>query len=173
MRKTALSKVLNFTEEDLTANQRGQLSEAQRARLRSQMVYWGSGGGFMFLIMAIALIWLLSIPFDLLSLIGLVVVGLLTLVFGVGTWFEVSERWADLRKGVVLSATGAAEPYIRSRIQGSEYYSLKIGALEFGISSPAYYGLNPGNRYQIFYTPKTKIIMSAIHWDESGAPDPH
>lgn len=169
MRKTALSRVLNFDEDDLTANQRGQLSEAQRARLRSQMVFWGSGGGLMFLIMAVALIGLLNVQIDLLSLIGMVVVGLLMLVFGAGTWFEVSERWADLRKGVVLSATGAAEPYIRSRIHGSEYYSLKIGALEFRISSPAYYTFYPGNRYQVFYTPAAKFILSAILLDEPDA----
>ncbi|MEO8610704.1 MAG: hypothetical protein ABI690_22595 [Chloroflexota bacterium] len=169
MKKSALSRILNFTEDDLMANQRGQLSEGQRSHLRSQMVLWGSGGGLMFVIMGIAFIGLLTVQLDLLSLIGMAVVFVLMLVFGAGTWFEISERWFDLRKGVVLSATGAAEPYIRTRIHGNEYYALKIGVLEFKISSPAYYVFDPGNRYQVFYTPTAKAIVSAIQLDDASS----
>ena len=170
-RQTALSRVLNFTEDDLTANGEGRLSETQRARLRSQMVFWGIGGGLMFLIMALALIGLLNLQFNLLSLIGMAVVGLLMLVFGAGTWIEVSERWFDLYKGVVLSVTGEAELYVRSRVQGVAYHSMKIGGLDFPLPDPVQLAFYPGDRYEVFYTPKAKIIMSAVRLDEPDAPE--
>lgn len=120
----------------------------------------------MFFIMSLALIGLLNVQIDLLSLIGMAVVGLLMLVFGVGTWFAVNERWADLRTGIVLTVTGVAEPYVRSRVRGTAYHSMKIGKLDFPLPDPTHHAFYPGNRYQIFYTPKAKFIVSAVRLDE-------
>jgi hypothetical protein len=170
-RPTTLSRCLDFTEEDLAANQQSRLSVRQSARLRRGIVNYAIVGGSFFLVFGYVFITLFvhGIQIDLADVVLIVVVVLLTLMFGIGTWLEVSKRWSDLRKGVVLSVTGIAEPYIRSRVRGIEYHSLKIAGLDFQLPDPTYHAFYSGNRYQIFYTPRVKFIVSAVRLDEPDA----
>jgi hypothetical protein len=162
-RRTRLGFALDFTEADLAANQQGKISDSQKARLRREMRWAALGCSFPTLVMFGYFVASVNAGSDFPRILILL---LLTLGLGAGTWFITREKQSDLRGGIVLSATGIAQTRREWRFKGGDAFYVTIDTLDFGIHPGAYYAFYPGNRYQVFYTPAEKRILSAVRLDD-------
>jgi hypothetical protein len=157
-----LARAFDFTADELTENQQGQLSDKQRKSLRKRMIFMSFGFGLIFLKGSILSIGVIRNAVDLFAFILAAPVVLLTLISFYGLWTTIRDTRSDLRQGIAASVTGVAEPYIRKGYRGPYMY-LKIGTLNFMLDSPAFHA---DTRYQIFYAPATKVILSAVRLDD-------
>ena len=155
-----LARVLNFTADELAQNQQGQLSDKQRKSLRKRMIFRSFGFGFILLKGSILSIGVIRNAVDFFTSILAAPVVLLTLISFYGLWTTIRDTWSDLRQGSAASVTGVAD--IRKSYRG-RYTYLKIGTLTFMLE---YLVFHAETRYQIFYAPATKVILSAIRLDD-------
>lgn len=162
---TRLTRAFDFTNDDLAENQQGRLSDKQRKRLRERMIVWSLASGFFLIIFSVLLIGVIRNADDLLGYIVAALIALFVLIFATGLWTTIHDTRSDLRQGIVASVTGVAEPFSRRGYRGRPFHHLKIGTLEFDIS-PRYPAFRANTRYQIFYSPVTKIILSAVRLDD-------
>ncbi len=160
-----LSRSFEFTADELTENQHGQLSDKQKSRLREQMIGWGILSGLVVIGLSIILIGLVRGAVDFFYFILAAPLVLTTLVMIYALWTTIRDTRSDLRQGLVASITGVAEPYSKRGYRGSTINYLKIGTLDFMIS-PRYPAFRADTRYQIFYAPATKVILSAVRLDD-------
>jgi hypothetical protein len=164
-KRPSLQWHLNFTDEDLPANQQGKFSAAQRKRFRRDFMLQIVVIGMLFFLLYVA-VRFVSEPKDLLTTIAGIILFPIVLVVGIGIAMVVREKWADLRDGRVLTATGVAEPYVKSVIRGIPRHAVKIGLLDLQLPEPMYRDVfYSGIHYQVFYTPNSKMIVSAVRLD--------
>jgi hypothetical protein len=151
----ALATSNYFSPEDLDINRSGRLSENQQNRLMRIAALYGlillSSAG----LCGISIFQLLrgnsSILFILLILIGL----FLILRFGWSITRIISDMW----RGEVNSLEGSAvRQAYRSRYR--RYYHYVIGSHKFHVFEAAYNALVEGQRYRIFYVPRSKRLVS-------------
>jgi hypothetical protein len=161
---TMLARAFDFTNDDLAENQQGRLSDKQKTSLRERMIFVGLAIGFILTFLSVILIGLIRNSDNLLEYMVTGLVALLVFVFAAALWGGITDTRSDLRQGVVASVTGMAEPYTRRGYRGWDNY-LKIDTLDFMIS-PHYPAFRAETRYQIFYAPATKVILSAVRLDD-------
>lgn len=163
-RRTQLGFALDFTADDLAANQQGTISEAQLKHLRRELAITALGGGVFTLVSLGFVVALVNTGGHFLLVLIML---LIALFLGGTTWVLSREKWVDLRGGVVLSASGITQTRKEPRARIGYAFFATIDTLEFRIEPPAYYAFYPGNRYQVFYTPAEKRILSAVRLDDT------
>lgn len=156
-----LSKVLEFTNEDLAANQRGEMSDQQRQRLRDRRLWALILAGVMLIFPIIGLIVILQRPLDAGGVFILVLAAIWILLFGGIGWLAVTQTRSELRSGQVVSVTGVAKLEQVNVYKGPNFY-LTIETVKFRIDAGVYWTFKAGERYQVFYTPESMVILSAI-----------
>jgi hypothetical protein len=162
---TMLARAFDFTKDDLAENQQGRLSDKQKTSLRERMIVWSIFGSLAFIWCSVIVIGMMRNVVDLFGFILTCFVALFVFGIGYGLFTLIRDSRSDLRDGVVASVTGLAEPYTRRGYRGSTVNYLKIGTLDFMIS-PRYPAFRAETRYQIFYAPATKVILSAVRLDD-------
>src|SRR5262245_23783046 len=123
-----LSEELDFTDEDLAANQRGELTEHQRKRLRKKRMWASIIVGVMMIPPLIGSIIVLQRPLDSGGVFVLVVAILWILFFSLMGWLTIPDIGSDLRSGRVLSVTGRASLHKTAR---GGHFNLHIDSFEF------------------------------------------
>jgi hypothetical protein len=165
---TNLMSVFNFTPADLDANQHGFMTKEQRARLRQKrwekIIPHGFIVGVFALVIGCSLTLIPNLEF---SLAGCVVSVLCILLAGMAIpLISFGRQWQrirfDLVKGDVSIRKG---PVLLDIIGGREYkgsmsYKLHIGDIWFDISKEQLLALKHGARYQVFYSPNSKVLLA-------------
>lgn len=152
-----LMAALAFSEEDLAANQGGDLSPDQVVVFKQQRNLQTLIAGFYALVVAFLTFMMLAAPR---SIGPMLFLGLLfsLLVF----WIGRVAPWQlnrDLRDGV-QSAEGRIELDLRSAENGTTYF-VKLDDRKFKVKKPAFLAFKNGDPYRIYYAPNTKTILSA------------
>ncbi len=163
----ALDKALDFTPEDLAANQRGRLTKQQRTRIILMNILpmiIGVGIPFFFLIAVTVII--LQRPPEPGNFLFLACLMLMALIFGILVWSGLATLYADLRAGSVSSAVGVAELREKRGPGGRRCFYLKIDTVEFLIEPGVYWSIIAGERYEVFYMPAAMIVVSAVRRDQ-------
>jgi hypothetical protein len=153
-----LARAFDFTVDELAENQQGRLSKKQRTRLRERMIFRSFVFGLFFLMTSVMSIGVIRNAVDLFSFIIVSPVALFSLWMFYMLCTTIRDTQSDLRQGIAASVTGVAEPY---KIRGTIF--LKIGTLTFTLDSPTF---RADTRYQVFYAPATKVILSAVRLDD-------
>jgi hypothetical protein len=163
----SLAQALGFSPSDLAANQRNQLSEGQVARVNGQ---YGSGG--LMILAAVVMIFLGFLRLFTRGTDGLPLLEILLLggglFIGFGGWLVINRTNHDLRDGSVATISGVAARQI-VEIRFSKSYLIKISNMDFSVSRDVYEAFVEGHDYQVFYTPRTRILLSAV--ESQNEPD--
>lgn len=164
-----LAEALDFSLEDLELNQRGELTDSQRSRLRSQRMKAWLGA------MVLLLMVLLKVGIDYQNRFDmgaasaspevqllLIFILLFVLAIGVFGWMIIRNTRSDLQAGEVHSVEGVAKlSEDRTRLTKKHYY-VKIDSVEFRVDRDVYTAFERGKRYRAFYAPASKVLLSAI-----------
>lgn len=161
-------QAFDFTEADLAANENGYLTERQRENMRQEMAYvkkelywvWAISMG----IAGLFLIWILSAMSEL---------GFLLLAVGValalinGLFFYLvtdSSMKRDLQQGRASKICGEVRLRVVRKDELDEPYRkynlLIIKGKQIPISNRGYEALKEYESYCVYYTPRTKYILS-------------
>ncbi len=156
-----LGELFGYTAADLAANQRGEISQAQRERL-ARRGRWGR----LFLV-GFFLLWLvltvLAISAENLALAGFYLI-FLVIVLALAL-YDRRER-AHIRAEVVAQVSGPASlsQSYRTNTGSSNrttyHYALSVDEVHFPISNEAYMTLQKDQHYTVYYVDKTTIILS-------------
>jgi len=163
---------LKFSEDDLRANQEGYMTKRQRKRLNAIQRQRA-----ILIILAILTEVVLAVVMtsgqDLTSCtqcsnptLGLTILMVAVLVFIAYFWFERRKTKQDLYKGEVAVVEGEAR-YRRAIGSGGRramYRSLFINQNKFRVLRWALSAFEHGDTYRVYYTPRSKIILSA-EWE--------
>ncbi len=161
-----LMRAFDFTEDDLSANQRGLISEHQRTRLRGMVR--GIGGcsiqtaliafGFVFLGFCLILASFLqneesrqalfSNPLNIV-LLGLSVLAVLVLLAGAAWWNR--KQAAGLTNAPLMKVEGLAKVTKEHFKRGGSGYRIKIGEKDFRFIERYGGGFQDGTAYRIYY----------------------
>lgn len=158
-----LSQLLDFTADDLRANQDGCLSDRQQARLRRLQGRSALLGGVLVAILILAATSLLFFgqraDSDILKLVGVgaticnaVIVGVLA-----RNWFRVS---SDLNAGAVRITAGKVRHTIRVMRRVSTYI-LQIDDQEFSVSKPVFFAFEEGAAVKVYWSPSSRVLLAA------------
>jgi hypothetical protein len=166
----ALMEAIGFSEDDLEANRRGVLSEAQRDRLRRDRTRllaltgvalvsfavsgWLCAGSF-FYGANTSLFQVASFPF----VIAIIILGVSRTQLGPWRNDWVTGKVAAL-EGRVRLDIGPGNPY--------SYYKIVVEGQTFGVRKDVFLAFKNGDLYRIYYGPNSKWLLSA-EWlrDES------
>lgn len=153
-----LGRTFRFNDNDLTANRAGQLSARQRLRLLWPL------GGYSLLLMGLVTF-------------AITMVVRVTTTEGRATWQDVSIvglvlvvalGWAahnlvmlimDLLWGQMKTAVGRVHVHTRSHGRGVHFYYV-VDGIELSVKASAYYALVDGLQYRVYYTSRSKTLMS-------------
>ena len=149
-----LADALRFTFDDLIANRTGQFSDAQRTRLRLDLLRETVFYGIVALLPFGGLLFLLSNPVN--SPLLLLIFALLTVVFVISIVRHFQATRADLA-GATLSAAGRVERHA----MGRGFYRLRIDQQNFQITAKEYGAFSDGKSYRVYYLPRLRMILSA------------
>lgn len=154
-----LGRTFRFNDNDLTANRAGQLSARQRLRL-----LWRIGGYSLLLV-------------GLVTIATAMVVASTTTTEGRMTWWQIgilglalvtALGWLahtlvmlimDLLWGQMKTAVGRVHVHTRSQGRGVQVYYV-VNGIELPVKASAYYALVDGLQYRVYYTSRSKTIMS-------------
>ncbi|MCB9457386.1 MAG: hypothetical protein H6671_15480 [Anaerolineaceae bacterium] len=160
-----LMAVLKSTEADLLVNQNGQLSAGQCHRLQDEhdLWRWVRYAGWIGLPLAISrAVWdgirVGDSASSRIAIITLIVV--IFLVWSVFAEVKLRRVRADLTEGVVKVVEGPVRLFIYHSRQYGVHYQVIIGNLKLQISGHLYRLLRQNVRYAIYYTPRTKHILT-------------
>ena len=166
-----LQNVFDFTQEDLRANQMGQLSASQQENLQSYSNQFGCASvvALIFVVVSIIAIFayaLSSGEFDMATFQE--VLPIMVLVFG-GSFLLVVffillgfYRARDMRSGKLSTAEGEAHCWTKKQRYFVEYH-FKIGKTKFRATSQSQYdAIDPDLSYRVYYVknPPAHIIFS-------------
>lgn len=162
-----LAQTNKFRVEDLPENRRGLLTGAQKFRLLRRMlkpVLIFALIGLIFVALFIALAVVDENGYYLRAVLSqsgwrilliVVMVAALTIAF---LWRS-SELILDLRDGRVASAEGHVTKTMSFYDKGGAMF-YGLGGMKFAVSNQAYNALIEGTTYRIFYTPRSKFLVS-------------
>jgi hypothetical protein len=165
MPNTHLMDILGFTANDLAANRNGHLSASQEAKLWRKLSAIFAGYGL--IAMGFIVFFLYSVadasrePFNAASLISVFVSGAGSVVFLTVIIYQWSQVQQDLNKGQAVSVEGKVA--LRVMETRTPRYKLQLRNLELEIPKSAYQGLTDGKIYRIYYSPKSRTILSIEH----------
>ena len=163
MSSVELMAAAKFDESDLIINRQGYLSEKQQVKLRRDQLKFMLFAG----ILVAGCLWgFLSLGIDISAgqpstgkIAGLAVLATVALIFIV----YAREKWRylsqDLAKDVVASVSGKAS--LRLIPEGRNLtYRLKVNDVKLDTSWKIYRCIERGKLYRIYYTPKSRQILS-------------
>jgi hypothetical protein len=161
---SALMPLLQFTAEDLAANQQGRLSPVQQARLQAwqrRLVFMGSVAFISISFLATLFIFggqtsanpLLSFCGVMLTVLNAITLGLLA-----RQWLRLS---ADVRGGTVEILSGQLERVLRPT-RNQQNYVLRIAQVEFAVNKETFKAFRHEVAYQFYRTPHAQILLSAV-----------
>lgn len=170
-----LMSKLGFTADELTANREGYMTEAQRERLRRELIPYGS------LVMGLSITVLLIVSYFVIQwllglsdlndngafLIILVIAGVICIPLAMlESGIHQRRTRLDLHKGIVKSACGPAQLEIGWRVLGIKLrtrntHQLLIGGMRFAVSENVLLAFHDGTSYCVYYAPHRKILLSA------------
>jgi hypothetical protein len=168
MDNSNLKIAFRFDNEDLDANRNGYMTKRQRARLRKKgwekIIPRGIIVGVFALVIGCSLTAIPNLEF---SLSGYVVTVLCVMLAGMAIpLISLGRQWQrirfDLVKGDVSIRKG---PVLLDIIGGREYkgsvsYRLHQGDIWFDITKEQLLALKHDGRYQIYFAPNSKVILS-------------
>jgi hypothetical protein len=165
-----LMTAIGFNEDDLEANRGGYMSKKQRAMLSRDRKDWLNWLSVIIVVVAGSFVFLLLNALrespesfgNFVRMIGFLCLagGLLSFVM----WNKYFRLNDDLRKGDVFVAEGAATIYIaksQDKYRDFDTYHVDIQDQRFTVDEAVYAGFKYGEPYAIYYTPFSKIILSA------------
>ncbi len=167
---TELQHALHFTQDDIEANARGEISQHQRRQLRTKR-FFTLFPLIAFIIVSFMMVLFLisgllserantgetsSMPLGIMAMF--VILGGLTSRQVVAVWMRQSRMvtQAELR-----SIQGPVKLRRVNEPKTEPSYVVRIGSQKFSVSPPVYAAFHPGHRYRIFYLSTTQEILSA------------
>lgn len=153
---------LRFTEEDVTANQAGILSDAQEAKMRQQQSRLLLIGAATFIGAVFVATLFLYIGQRNQTLVLTVIGVLLTMVNAL--WIgSVARQWlrlsADLRENKVDVLDGELERVLRPTRYGQNYV-LRIAGQDFAVDKETFKAFQHQAPYRFYRTPHTRTLLS-------------
>jgi hypothetical protein len=158
-----LARVLNFTEEDLTANRQGYMTKKQRVKLRTMVrkrtIYQPLGVFWIYLAVIFFLIFSGAADTNGRDMRGIVAVGFVvaSVAMGIYTYYAWRRLHADLHKGDVAMEAGRIALEVGMRGKNS----LTVQYTTFSINAETLLAFRNDAHYRIYYAPHTKLILSA------------
>lgn len=146
---------LGLTDHDLAANREGHLSPTQIARLRAKAITIAVGYGLLAVIFGGFAIYA---PHDSANILWDLGAGLCFVVMIGVLIFKCGQIVRDLMSAKVVSVEGKIA--VRVMESRSPRYKVEIGAVELEIPLQAYQGLKDGERYCVYYAPKSRTILA-------------
>lgn len=137
---------LGFTEEDLADNQQGKMSIDQRLRCSARRHWWLAGG--IFCVVGFLIVWFGGGR--------LAVVLMLFAFFGFICFLNAYRFYTDATKGMASTVEGRVNLLINGR-----RYSVVVENMKFDLKQKAFLAFKNGDPYRVYYTPKTKVLLSA------------
>ena len=162
-----LRKAFEFTPDDLAANRAGKLTENQITKLQDwqhlNSVFHFVGGLF-----AIPLVMLFgsSISSELSITVGILVICLLAIA---GSAYASIQRY---RKDIIGSIAESACGLVELDVGWSKYsdnFTLEIDSFRSSVDRQQFLALKNGNPYCVYYSPRTKRILSIEVYDKNLA----
>jgi hypothetical protein len=136
---------VGFYEDDLKANQAGQISKEQYRILYIRRNTWLAG-----IFITVSVLIILWFGFRNAFLIALVTGGLF---YSCNTWLILNK---DLKSRQAINVEGRISLDVNGRI-----YTLSLENIQFNIKKDAFLAFKNGDPYRIFYTPYSKQLLSA------------
>ena len=158
-----LMAVMNFTDEDLEANQTQRLSPNQQLRLenmRKRILQIGGGLFFVFTVLATILIfWEQQNDSTILSIVGILLTICNAIMIGMlgRQWMRIS---TDLRLNEVELIQGEMERIVRASGRTNNFI-LRINEVEFSVKKEVFQQFRHEQEYVLYATPYTHILFSA------------
>jgi len=159
---TALMQVMNFTDDDLQANQAGQLGDGQIDRLqRLQQRTLLTGGGAFFVLTLVATGFLFmggqneSVIFTVIGISFTVINAITVGLFG-RNWMRLS---ADIRSGTVQRIAGELERVVKPG-QVSQYV-LRVEDFTFDVKKEVFKEFRHEINYAFYRVPHSGILLGA------------
>lgn len=162
-----LAQTNKFRVEDLQVNHQGRLSGAQKSRLLRRILK----PVILFVLIALVFIALfvalVAVDEDgyylknVLSQLGwrITLIALIVPILIIAFLWRSFKLVLDLREGRVALAEGHVEKVWSSYYKGSAMFYV-IGDLKFEVSNQAYNALIEGTTYRVYYTPRSKLLVS-------------
>lgn len=161
-----LMEALAFDEGDVEANRAGYFSEAQKARLNRDRRSQALGEMFLLVLSLVGIVLVLGAvnlayltPPILAVLVG---IGAFFLGLAALIWARSSRTRADLRENRVAEAEGRVDLVVNSGQYAANYF-LRVGDIRFTVKQNAFLAFKNGDPYRIYYTPRSKRILS-VEW---------
>lgn len=163
-----LMEALAFDEDDLAANQAGELSSRQVARLNREQLSTGLGGALV-LVFGIVIVSLVmgTVNFALMTLPALVILIAISAFFlGLSAviWSRSRKLYADLVDRWVAEIEGRVDLSVRAGQNAASYY-LRVGdgedSVRFTVKQRAFLAFKNGDPYRIYYARRSKRLLSA------------
>ncbi len=150
-----LMDAIGFTEEDLDANQKGELSDRQVAMLRHKHNI-SLFSVILELICIAALVGIYIFTFEFAESCLVVCTLIPLVIFTLVTSFHYPSIYHDFRDCAVIWVEGRIRLNIRNNL-----FTLKIGERTLALPKATFLAFKNGEPYVIYYTPRTKTILSA------------
>lgn len=170
-----LMQALEFDADDLDANHHGYLSKKQRRTLSKLRRSWKLSIVLTVIIapvfITIAILHGIAIHDTLSSRVGLcVLILLIAAAFSFQSYRKIQRFNQDLLKGDVLSVVGIVIGY---HFVDRGETAIQVNGLIFRTHHRSrFYGFTMGERYEIFYTPYSKYILSArLPYEQEPIPE--
>lgn len=171
--EAALRQKLDFTEDDLTANRAGRLSDSQLHRLieKKQSCLQGAGLAIAFAtILFVANLFIQHPDYSEVITQALAICGGLALIL-IYLWSKWTQYVLDLGRGIAFAAEGKMEFVIHYNRGGSvRSRAVRISNAQFPISKDIFQLLTEVTKEYsacaIYYTPKSNVVLSfeALDW---------
>jgi hypothetical protein len=168
---TLLMRELNFTEDDLAANQQGKLSDRQQQRLARQRLGIILGGLFitgimlLFCYSGVYMLFALGLHRD--GMIGIALPLCMFAFAGLAAPFGflvLREGWnydVAVQEGKLTYIQGVLQKQLRFFEKGWVTYYVKVGDTGFRVNNGVYQAFEEGQLYHVYYMSKTKTFLSA------------
>jgi len=158
--KNILTEVLKWEANDVTANQAGRLSEAQRNRLRRSAITYSIGASVTALISVNLFLsaGLSTLPRDIAPLLFNSIIGLVALMITSSVAWKAGQWWRDVQPGNVLTHSGFVDKSQEYENRTTVYYFHLDHQKHFRVSHAAYAALIPGY-YRLYSTPYSNTLL--------------
>lgn len=161
-----LMEALAFDEDDLAANQAGEFSGRQIARLNRDRRSLALGVAIILLVGFFAMMLALgAVDFAFLTpAILVILVGMSATFIGLSAfiWARSARTSADLRENRAAEVEGRVDLSVRAGQNAASYY-LRVGDKRFTVKQKAFLAFKNGDPYRIYYAPRSKRILS-VEW---------
>jgi hypothetical protein len=158
-----LMQGVGFTQDDLEANREGRMTGGQRIRLMNLQkgrIPWSA------LLKGPALVVILSLGGALITrseypnpFLGLLVTGGIYFGFMFLIWLSEYRRMSHFRHDLADNQISEVEG--RIQLLAKNTYAASMEGIRFSLEKPAFLAFKNGDPYRLYYTPRSKTLLSA------------